>query len=154
MTAKYAIDNFLAQKRIAIVGASRGQNDFSRGLLREMRMRGYDTVPVNRNAEEIEGLKCFPSVRDIEPPVDGALVMVPAKAVESVINECAEAGITRVWVHGMGMGDGPGVTIQALCEEKGITLVPGQCPYMFLTDTAWIHRFHGTILKWLGKYPK
>lgn len=153
MTVKQAIDSFLAQKRIAIVGVSRGEKDFSRGLLREMRMRGYDTVPVNPNAEEIEGLKCFRSVREIAPPVDGVLVLLPETEVETVVEECAVAGISRVWLHGVGMGTEPSESVKALCEEKGIALIPGQCPYMFLTDTAWIHRLHGRILKWFGKYP-
>ena len=153
MSMKQAIDDFLAQRRIGIVGVSRGKNDFSRGLLREMRMQGYDTVPVNPNAEEIEGLKCFPSVRDINPPVDGVLVMVPGNEVESVVRDCAAAGVKRVWLHGMDTVTDPGEPVRALCGENGITLIPGQCPYMFLAETAWIHRLHARIWKWFGKYP-
>ncbi len=154
MTPKQAIDHFLAQKRIAIAGVSRTEHDFSRGLLREMRLRGYDTVPVNPHAEEIEGLTCFASVRAILPPPDGVIVMVPATQVESVVRECAEAGIKRVWLHGPGTGSAPSDTLCALCEQGDITLISGHCPYMFLTDTSWIHRLHARILKWLRKYPR
>ncbi len=41
------IEDFLAQKRIAMVGVSRHPKDFSADLFQELRRRGYDMVPVN-----------------------------------------------------------------------------------------------------------
>jgi hypothetical protein len=32
-------------------------------------------------------------------------------------------------------------------------VVPGFCPHMFLDGTPWFHRFHGALLKLVGKYP-
>jgi len=39
--------DFLAQRRIALVGVSRDPRDLSRALFRELRGRGYDVVPVH-----------------------------------------------------------------------------------------------------------
>ena len=47
MSAMAIIRDFLAQKRIAVVGVSHDPKDFSRGLLRTLRERGYDAVAVN-----------------------------------------------------------------------------------------------------------
>jgi predicted CoA-binding protein len=62
-STRQAITDFLAQKRIAVVGASRNAKDFNTGLLRDLRRHGYDAVPVNPNATEIEGARCFPRVQ-------------------------------------------------------------------------------------------
>jgi predicted CoA-binding protein len=46
------IEDFLAQKRIALVGLSRQPKDFSVMLFEELCRRGYDVVPVNPGAAE------------------------------------------------------------------------------------------------------
>jgi hypothetical protein len=53
------VEDFLALHRIAMVGVSRNPEDFSRKLFREMCERGYDMVPVNLVAEEIDGRECL-----------------------------------------------------------------------------------------------
>ena len=58
------IQEFLGQKRLAIVGVSRKKQDFSRVLFREFQKRGYDVVAVNPSAQEIDGLPCFASVAE------------------------------------------------------------------------------------------
>ncbi|PYX41387.1 MAG: CoA-binding protein, partial [Acidobacteria bacterium] len=55
MTTIHDVQDFLALRRIAMVGVSRDPEDFSRKLFREMCDRGYDMVPVNLVAEEIDG---------------------------------------------------------------------------------------------------
>ena len=55
MTERQLIDDFLAQKRIAVVGVSRNPRDFTRTMFNEFIRRGYDAVPVNPNAAEIDG---------------------------------------------------------------------------------------------------
>ena len=49
------VRDFLAQRRIALVGLSRNPKDFSHVVFREMSRRGYDMVPVNPAAGELEG---------------------------------------------------------------------------------------------------
>jgi len=97
-STRQAISDFLAQKRIALVGASRNPKDFNRTMFRSLRSRGYDVVPVNPSAKEIDGVPCYGSVKQIDPPVEGVLVMTPPAAAQAVVNECQEAGIKRVWL--------------------------------------------------------
>jgi predicted CoA-binding protein len=136
-------NDFLAQRRLAVVGVSRDPHDFSRGLFRELLRRGYDLVPVNPAGGVVEGLPCARRVQDVQPPVDGALLMTPAGRAEQVVRDCADAGIPRVWLH---RGIGPGAMSDAavsLCREKGIAVVDGECPYMFLPASGLVHRTHG-----------
>lgn len=53
------VRDFLAQQRIALVGLSRDPKDFSHILFREMCNRGYDMVPVNPAASQLENRRCF-----------------------------------------------------------------------------------------------
>jgi predicted CoA-binding protein len=147
------IDDFLAQKRIAVVGVSRQSNDFSRTLFRDLRSRGYDAVPVNPDATEIEGLRSWPRVSSIEPPVDAVLVMTLPAVTESVVHDCAQAGITRIWLY-RGVGTGA-VSQRAVeyCKAAGIAVIPGFCPYMFFPKAGFPHNLHGFLMKLTGGYP-
>jgi len=147
------IDHFLSQHRIALVGVSRNPQDFSRSVFRELAARGYDVVPVNPLTENVEGKPCFPRVQAIDPPVEAALLMTPPSETETVVRDCADAGITELWMHkGGGQGSVSQVAV-AFCREHGIRLVEGHCPFMFLPNTQWFHRAHGFVLKMTGNYP-
>jgi len=148
------IQDFLAQKRIAMAGISRDQKSFSAQLFDELCRRGYDVVPVNPNATEVKGRRCFARVQDIQPPVDAALLMTSPRATEDVVRDCVEAGIRRVWMY-RASGEGA-VSAEAVnrCHEHGILVVPGECPYMFLPKTAWYHGVHGFLRRITGHYPR
>jgi predicted CoA-binding protein len=148
------VRGFLAQKRIAIVGVSQEATHFSRTLFREFSKKGYDAIPVNPTARAIEGQPCFARVQDISPPVEAVLLMTPATATPAVVRDCREAGVKRVWMYraaGVGAVD-PGAV--RYCEENGMSVIPGECPLMFLPGAAWFHRAHGLVRRITGAYPR
>ncbi len=148
------IRDFLGQKRFAVVGVSRQPADFSRALFREFVERGYDAVPVNPEAHEIDGRPCFSRLQEIQPPVEGVLLMTAPAVTDSLVRECAAAGIKRVWMF---RGGGKGaVSSDAVrfCESSGISVIPGECPFMYLPGSAWFHRLHGFVRKITGSYPR
>ena len=59
-------------KTIAMVGASPDKTKFSYGVLRVLHETGYDMVPINPRPglEEIRGLKVFPSLAEVDRPID------------------------------------------------------------------------------------
>ena len=148
------VEDFLAQKRIAMVGISREAGDFSVSLYRELCARGYDVVPVNPAAKEVMGKKCYARVQDIEPPVEGALLMTSSAITEQVVGDCVEAGIRRVWMYRAGGAGAVSEEALELCREKGIRVVPGECPFMFLPQSGGVHRVHGWFRKLTGRYPR
>jgi predicted CoA-binding protein len=153
MTTQADLDDFLAQKRLAIVGVSRRSGDFSRELFREFRKQGYDPVPVHPIAAEIEGARCFPRVQDVQPPVDTVLLMTPPGATAIVAMDCIAAGVKRVWFY-RGAGT-RAINEQAIehCRAAGLQVIPGECPMMFFPRAGLVHRFHGWIKKVRGTYP-
>lgn len=147
------IHDFLAQKRLAVVGVSREPKDFTRGLFQELINRNYDVVPVNPQATEIDGRPCVVRVQDITPPVDGALILTPPEVTITVVQDCAEAQISRIWLHrGMGSGAVSDEAV-ALCREHGMQVIPGFCPFMFWQDSGFVHRIHRAIARVTGNYP-
>jgi len=153
MTTRNLIDEFLSVKRFALVGISRKKEDFSRRLFDELIKQGYDVVPVNPNAPIIEGRQCFTKVKEVAPPVTSALVITPPSLLESVLRDCADGGVTLVWIYGISGAKKIPPAALAICEEHGMEVVPGYCPFMFMPVAAFFHRLHGTFLRIMGKYP-
>jgi predicted CoA-binding protein len=152
-TTQAVIKDFLAQKRVAIVGVSRDPQHFTRAVYSEFVKRGYEVVPINPAVNEIDGAPCFHRVQDVPGQVDGALIMTPATQTDQIVHDCADVGIKRVWLH---RGEGIGaVTASAVefCRQNGMSVVDGQCPFMFLPQTMWFHRLHGFVKKVSGSYP-
>lgn len=152
--SKALIDEFLSKRRIAVVGVSRAEKDFSRMLFRELLKRGYDAVAVNPAASEIEGKTCFRTVREIPGMVEAALIMTPATKTIEVVKDCAASGIRLVWMY-RALGAGA-VSDEAVvwCRENGVTVIAGHCPFMFLPDAEWFHRLHGFFARLTGSYPQ
>jgi uncharacterized protein len=158
MASMEQIQDFLSQKRLAFVGVSRQPKDYSRALFREFGARGYDAVPVNPGAEEIEGHRCFAHVQDIEPVPDGVVLLTSSEVTRQVVDDCIRAGVKRIWMcRTAGKGS---VNAQAIgaCQAHGISVIPGECPFMFLKGGyqqggGWVHHFHGFVKKITGSYP-
>jgi hypothetical protein len=154
MTTIKQVEDFLALKRVAVVGVSRNPKDFTRAMWEEFRQRRYDAIPVNPNTTEIDGQRCYASVKDIDPPVEGVLIMTSKKDTDQVMRDCADAGVKHVWMYG-GMAPGTATdTAVALAQEKGMSAIKGLCPYMFLPGTPAFHSPHRVWKKLTGSYPK
>ena len=153
MSSKQAIDSFLSCRRLAVVGVSRDPKDFSRAVFRAFVERGYDAVPVNPAGGEAEGRPSVARVGDVQPPPEAALLLTPKAATAQVVRECAEAGVRRVWMH---RGGGQGAVSEealALCRERGLDVVDGECPFMFLPDAGFVHGVHRFFRRLGGRLP-
>jgi hypothetical protein len=54
MASKAAVSDFLAQRTLAVVGASRKGSKFGNTAYKELKAKGYKVIPVNPHAEIIE----------------------------------------------------------------------------------------------------
>lgn len=146
-----AIDDFLAHKRIAFVGLSTNPADFSQAVKKELEQHQFDVVGVN--PKHPEGTGWASTIEEISPPVEGAFIMTPKSATRDVVEQCVRAGIKRVWLHhGVGAGS---VTPEAvdLAQQRGLSVVAGECPLMFLEHADKAHRAHASLKKLAGTYP-
>jgi predicted CoA-binding protein len=150
MASQIAVEDFVGQHKLAVVGVSRGDKKFGNMAFKALKDRGYQVFPINPHAEKIAGEHCYPNLRSLPEPVDGVLIVVPPKETEQVVREAADAGIRRVWMQ---QGAESAAAIR-FCEENGISVVHGECILMFAQPVVSFHRFHRWIWKVLGKLPK
>ena len=145
---------FVASRRIAVVGVSRDEKDFSRYLLRALLARGLDAVPVNPVLAEAEGRAAFRSVGEVSPAPDAALLVVPAARATDAVRDCLAAGVRRIWLH---RGGGPGAASDeaiALCRAAGTEPIQGLCPFMALPGAGFPHSLHGAVRRAFGRPPE
>jgi hypothetical protein len=147
------IQSFLSKKRIAIVGVSRNPKDFTRALYDEFVRRGYDVVPVNPGAQEINAKRCYGTVQEIVPMPETALIMTGKTQTEHVVQDCKAAGIRSVWTYGTNGRKRLSREFVGECSAAGMVIVEGECPFMYLPNGAGIHRVHGFVRKIFRSYP-
>lgn len=137
----------LAQKRIALVGASRNEKDLTRILLRELAKRGYDVVPVNPSAAgaELDGRRAFTRLRDVAPPVDGAIFFTAPGQTAGAVEDALAAGVRRLWFHRGGGAGAASPEAMAACKAAGVEPITDLCPFMALPNAGWVHRLHGFL---------
>lgn len=149
MSSKKAVEEFLAQKNIAVVGVSRKKTKFGNAIYRELKQKGYNAFPVNPNMNSFEGDTCYPDIISIPQNVDAVVINVSPVQVEKVVREAREAGINKVWLQ---QGSQSEDAIK-FCEENGIDCVSNECILMFAQPSAFIHRAHKWVWGVLGKLP-
>jgi len=148
--ARAAIDAFLQQRRLAVVGVSRGGKKFGNTILKELSSKNYELFPVNPNTDRIEGRPCYPDLSMLGGKVDGAVVVVPPAQAERVVRQAADAGIRYVWLQQGAESDD---AIRA-GEERGIEVIHGECILMYAEPAAWIHRAHRWLRGLFGRMPQ
>jgi predicted CoA-binding protein len=109
--------------------------------------------PVNPNAEQAEGVACYPNVQAIPDGVEGVVIVTRPDITEQVVRDCAEAGVKYVWMH-KGMGNSVSDEAAQFCREHGITVIPGACPMMYCEPVDLFHKCFRGLLGMFGKLPK
>lgn len=153
-TLQEAVDDFLAQRRIAVAGVSREGNLPANHILRKLRDAGYEAIPLNPSAGEVEGTTAYARLSDVPGTIDALVIGTPPEATEAVVEDAIALGIRRVWMHG---GIGPGsVSDPAVerCREAGISVIPGACPMMFVPPVDPFHRCLRGFRKVTNRLPE
>jgi|LGVE01.1.fsa_nt_gb predicted CoA-binding protein len=91
------INEMLDKKKWAIVGATKRETKFGYEILMVLKNHGYEVYPVNPFYDEIKGIKCYPSLKDIPVKVDCVDIVVPVKKSINIIDEVKELGIENIW---------------------------------------------------------
>ncbi len=149
------VTDFLAQKRIAVAGVSRTRtNDAANFIFRKLRQAGYRVFPVNPNAKIVEGETCFPDLKAIPEAVDAVVIVTRPEVSEQLVEQCAERGISRVWLHrSFGKGSVSKAATE-FCEAHNITVIAGACPMMYCPPVDFGHKCMRGLLRLTGGLPK
>ncbi|MGB8652553.1 MAG: CoA-binding protein [Mycobacteriales bacterium] len=152
---KEAATEFLSHKRVAVTGVSRTPAGHGSNLVyKRLRERGYEVFAVNPNAQEVEGDRCYHDLASIPAGVESVVIGTRPATAESTMRECADLGITQVWMH---RAFGTGSVSEAAADygrQQGITVIDGGCPLMFEPTADGGHKAMRVMLTMTGKVPR
>lgn len=142
------VDDFLAQKRIAVAGVSRNVSHHPVGNLvyRRLKNSGHEVFPLNPNMQTFEGDRCYPNLHSLPVKVDGVVIITRPDTTERIVRDCSDAGVRRVWMHAS-MAKGSSVSPAAVeyCRQHGISVIAGACPMMFGPGVDFGHK----CMRWM-----
>jgi uncharacterized protein len=151
------IKDFLAQKKIAVVGVSDRRETGCNGAYKRFKDAGYTVSAVNPRITTYEGSPCYPNLKSIPEKPDAVFILANPKVTDQIVLECVDLGIKHVWMHCM-MGTKPGlaanmtsVSVDAvrMCQENDIQVIPGACPNQYL-NADFGHKMMRVMFRTLG----
>ena len=150
------VNEFLAQKRIAVAGVSRndGQHPVGNVIYRRLKTTGHDVFAVNPQIRTFEGDRCYPDLQSIPGRVDAVVIITRPETTERIVRDCNDAGVPRVWMH-QSLGKGSSVSPKAVeyCRQHGISVIAGACPMMYGDGADFGHTCMRWILRVTGGLP-
>jgi len=150
MTTVQQVREFLSERRLALVGASRSGASFGNTVLKELKNKGYEILPVHPEADVVDGMDCRRRLSELPGDVTALVVVVPPTETERVVEDAARVGLKRVWLQ-QGAESPEAI---ASCRRHGIDVVHGECILMFAEPAGFIHRVHRWLWGVLGKLPE
>ena len=136
----HLVQDFLAQKKIAVVGVSDKRDTGCNLAYKKFKENGYQVYAVNPHITSYENAVCYSDLKSIPEKVDAVFVLASPKVTDEIVQQCVELGIRHVWMHCM-MGTKPGLAAGMtsvsqfaveMCRANGIAVIPGSCPNQFL----------------------
>jgi hypothetical protein len=152
MSHQEKVQDFLAQKRIAICGLSRTKDSGAGAIYLKLRAHGYEVFPIHPDAETLHGDRCYPNLSAIPGGVDAVFIMNSPDISEAIVAEALQLGIQRIWMHNNNMMPSS-VSEKAIaaCQAANVNVIAIGCPMMFVEPDF----FHGCMRWWLrttGKF--
>ena len=136
----HLVQDFLAQKKIAVVGVSDKRDTGCNLAYKKFKENGYQVYAVNPRITSYESAACYSDLKSIPEKVDAVFVLASPNVTDEIVQQCVELGIKHIWMHCM-MGTKPGLaagmtsvsqSAVEMCRANGIAVIPGSCPNQFL----------------------
>jgi len=141
-TIKPLVQDFLAQKKIAVVGVSDKRETGCTLAYTTFKKRGYQVSAVNPRITTFQGEPCYPDLRSIPEKPEAVFILASPHVADEIVQQCIDLGVKHVWMHCV-MGAKPGIkdggtsvsqdAVQK-CQENGISVIPGSCPNQWLNS--------------------
>ena len=129
------LSRLLNPESVAIIGVSENSSRIGGRLFKYICKHGYSghLALVNPKYQELNNVKCYPTISDVPGPVDCALIAVPEKNVLSVLNECAECRVGAAVIFSSGFaemgssGKAAQSRIKTLARSKNLKVCGPNC---------------------------
>lgn len=129
------LETLLYPQTIAVIGASRNAEKVGYAFMSNLTKSGFQgtIVPVNPEAPEILGVKCYKALSDYQGKVDLGIIVVGGKYVKDAVQSSIDAGARTVIVITAGFkevgakGAEAEAELVALCKSQGVRLMGPNC---------------------------
>ena len=136
-------------RSVAVIGASNTPSKLGWNLFRNLLSHRYKgrLYPVNPNAEEVQGIKAYPSIKDVPERVDVAIVLVPSSLTPRIVEECCIAGAKYIIVESAGFAElgeeGKKIEgeIKSIIQRYGSRFVGPNCAGIINTHCGFVGTF-------------
>lgn len=134
-----SMEKFFTPQSVALVGASATPGKIGNSVLDSIAKHDYKgkVYPINPKAEEILGIKCYPSLESIQDPIDLVVVCIDLSVTPPILETCAKKGIHSVVIVSGGGKELGGeraafeAEIKRLSEQHKIRIIGPNCIGMF-----------------------
>ncbi len=130
MTAQ---DILKTKKTFALVGATPDKWKYGYEVLTALMNAGYTVMPINPKYREIEGIKCYPSLKDLPQKPEVVISALAPTNTERVVEVVKEMSIELLW---MPPGCWSDEAVQK-CRRLNVDFVHDVCPIGTLSMMAW-----------------
>lgn len=118
---------------IAIIGASSREKTVGNDVVKNLVQQGFtgQIFPINPKIDELYGLKVYHDIKDLDQKIDLVVVAIPAKFVNSAIEEAAKKGAQAAIVISAGFKEAGNFALEQelaeTCQRHNIILVGPNC---------------------------
>jgi acetyltransferase len=129
------LDQIFHPNSIAVVGASERKGSIGNALMRNLIQGGYSgkIYPINPRRNKIMKIPAYPSIQDLEEPVDLVVISTPITTAPQIVRECADNGIRGVVIISAGgkeigeAGKKIEADIQKEASRNGLRIIGPNC---------------------------
>lgn len=90
------IEQILLCDKFAGVGSFKDKSKYAYRILLYLLSKGKTIYPVNLRGDEIEGLKCYKSILEIEDTIDAISIITQPGVTEIIVKQCSDNGISNI----------------------------------------------------------
>ena len=134
------VQDFLTQKKIAVVGDSDKGDSGCNLSYTKLRGSGYQVNGVNPRLSKYDGAPGYPELKSTSEEPDAVFILTNPAITDQIVEQCIDLGVKHVWMYGM-LRTKPGLapsmssaSKEAVekCRASGIAIIAGSCPNQFL----------------------
>ncbi|MGC8558358.1 MAG: CoA-binding protein [Nitrososphaeria archaeon] len=116
---------FMKFKNVATVGFSKDPSKWAGFVPRFLISKGYNVIPVNPMADEIEGRKSYHQLSEVPEQVEIVQVFRPSEEVPGIVNQAIGMNVKVIWLQKGIVSE----EAEKIAESHGITFLQDLCMY-------------------------
>ncbi len=145
MPSPHPLEFLFHPRSVAVAGASASGGGMGSGFLQSLIQMGFQgpVYPINPRYEEVAGLKCYASLRDVPTDVDYVISSVPAAIVPQLVEDCAVKNVRAIHFFTAGFsetGDEERTELEHSVIQRtrdlGIRVIGPNCMGLYVPDVG------------------